>query len=1103
MLIISQCNKRALVETRRVLDQFAERKGDRVWQTAITQQGLATLRKMLRKSARRNTAVACHWIRGKDNSEMLWFVGNLSRFNEHGSVPTNTTGNDILRAADENKWHTAEAIALLAGIAGLFHDFGKANKLFQKKLMPGAKPPLSEPYRHEWVSLRLFEAFVGDDTDTQWLTRLRGISAEDENEVLASFIRDSDNPATSPNPFYNLPQLARAIAWLIISHHRLPKLKDEKHEPDIKKIDAWLTNKKTFKPYWNSPQCEHQNWTDTQWQHVWDLSLGTPIRSTTWCQKARSMARRSLRLPGFTEQNWMSDLFSVHMARLTIMLADHTYSAAMATPVWQDKNYKACANTTVNSVTQKREIKQKLDEHNIGVAHNAYLLGKNMPELRRSLPSIGRHKRFKQRSTDARFRWQDKAYELASSVSQRSSSQGFFGVSMASTGCGKTFANARIMYGLAGEKSGCRFNVALGLRTLTLQTGDALRERLGLASDDLAVLIGSAAVRELHDRERNKITDDQKLKHTSLSDSGSESADALFEEHQYIRYDGSLEDGRLSTWLEKSPKLQQLLSAPVVVCTIDHLMPATDGDRGGKQIAPMLRLLTSDLVLDEPDDFGLEDLPALTRLVNWAGLLGSRVLLSSATLPPSLLKALFSAYSSGRAAFNAACGEPVDARGVCCAWFDEFSCDQIDIAEADLFAATHKLYVEKRIVKLKQAPVLRLAELLPVKASANDVESVVEAMSQTITKGISRLHNQHHQVDAATGKRVSIGLVRMANINPMIAVVQSILAQPPPGDSRIHYVVYHSQYPMLLRSTMETALDSALTRHNPEDLFQVPQIKKALEHSNEIDQIFIVFATAVAEVGRDHDYDWAIAEPSSMRSLIQLAGRIQRHRYITPAAANLLILSNNFKALQGAEVAYARPGFESVRYLLNSHSLEDILHTEQYERISAIPRITVNNELNPTNNLVDLEHAHLSGTLFGDPEKQMVVHAGLWWQHAATWCAELQRLMPFRRSQPDEEFVLLVEETETDARFHLVHENGEIVMAEKDRFRRTDPVCHDRVQAWLCPRVENLIEEIAEENGLDLWLASQRYARLRLPASESTLIKQWQFSPTLGVWREL
>ena len=48
ILLISQCDKRALTETRRILDQFAERRGDRTWQTPITEAGLATLRKLLR-----------------------------------------------------------------------------------------------------------------------------------------------------------------------------------------------------------------------------------------------------------------------------------------------------------------------------------------------------------------------------------------------------------------------------------------------------------------------------------------------------------------------------------------------------------------------------------------------------------------------------------------------------------------------------------------------------------------------------------------------------------------------------------------------------------------------------------------------------------------------------------------------------------------------------------------------------------------------------------------------------------------------------------------------------------------------------------------------
>ena len=47
VLFVSQCTKRALTETRRILDQFAERRGDRTWQTPITQAGLDTVRKLL------------------------------------------------------------------------------------------------------------------------------------------------------------------------------------------------------------------------------------------------------------------------------------------------------------------------------------------------------------------------------------------------------------------------------------------------------------------------------------------------------------------------------------------------------------------------------------------------------------------------------------------------------------------------------------------------------------------------------------------------------------------------------------------------------------------------------------------------------------------------------------------------------------------------------------------------------------------------------------------------------------------------------------------------------------------------------------------------
>ena len=134
ILLVSQCDKRALKETRRIIDQFAERRGDRTWQTAITKDGLDTLRRLLRKTARKNTAVACHWIRGVDHTELLWIVGNRSQFNAQGATPTNTTQHDILRSRDENDWRTGEDIHLLAQMAALLHDLGKASISFQQRL---------------------------------------------------------------------------------------------------------------------------------------------------------------------------------------------------------------------------------------------------------------------------------------------------------------------------------------------------------------------------------------------------------------------------------------------------------------------------------------------------------------------------------------------------------------------------------------------------------------------------------------------------------------------------------------------------------------------------------------------------------------------------------------------------------------------------------------------------------------------------------------------------------------------------------------------------------------------------------------------------------
>ena len=92
---ISQCEKKAISRTRRVLDAFANRIGDNTWQTVITEDGLIAVKKLLRKTVTKSTAVSCHWVRGRRRSELLWVVGNRNKFNSEGIVPVNTTQKEV------------------------------------------------------------------------------------------------------------------------------------------------------------------------------------------------------------------------------------------------------------------------------------------------------------------------------------------------------------------------------------------------------------------------------------------------------------------------------------------------------------------------------------------------------------------------------------------------------------------------------------------------------------------------------------------------------------------------------------------------------------------------------------------------------------------------------------------------------------------------------------------------------------------------------------------------------------------------------------------------------------------------------------------------
>ena len=163
VVLISACEKRALKRTRAVLDSYALRSGDHTWLTPITSQGLAELRLMLRRTATRQTSVACFQNDGRFRMKLLWVVGSKTNFNAVGVSPVATQKRK--QRSDLPAW--VRVCALIASAAGYMHDLGKFGKIFQDKLK--ARQPVADAVRHEWISLLVVRAMMdGASWDAAW-----------------------------------------------------------------------------------------------------------------------------------------------------------------------------------------------------------------------------------------------------------------------------------------------------------------------------------------------------------------------------------------------------------------------------------------------------------------------------------------------------------------------------------------------------------------------------------------------------------------------------------------------------------------------------------------------------------------------------------------------------------------------------------------------------------------------------------------------------------------------------------------------------------------------------------------------------------------------
>lgn len=874
----------------------------------------------------------------------------------------------------------------LAGLSGLLHDLGKFNLFFQKKLRPrgkGSVPRVKDPMRHEWVSLLLLNyllnsahvflaraapehrslqgwifAEFGAVMDGKFLDEFwsglweKALLSSDKSfgpddfmaHGLISFDVSTGSKLAAdfnrPNNAFSLPGMAR---FLVASHHKLFGRKDSLNPTAAGHVrpvsDDWFEVKKPYEGQAHSGYPDKKSFKKIL-SAVYRLvalhlasGSGMSPEKLYWLWRARAIvARAGLILADH-------HVSSLHFSKHASVKEKHRFGffdgsggtdkrpECISYANTNKNEMPSCASKNVGRT--ERRLNQPLSWHMEQVARmspifvarildfsNGEIDGKVVSsvyenEIRRKLSRL---------AIKPQFEWQNIAARVVDEARVKNKKMPMLLFMMAETGSGKTRACARLMAS-ASIGSRVRFSTLLNLRSLTVQTGQAYEKELGLGAKDMAVVIGGAGCTTVGEvnlsKEKARIHDDE-------VDPGFENIEVLSEE---------LQENYLPNWLDsflcRTPGLKKILASPVSVSTVDYLIQAAEPARQQRHILPMLRVASADLVLDEIDGYDPSAFVAIARLVQMAALWGRNVIVSSATIPFDMAKIIYESYSSG-AKMRTLLHEKSDGGEFLTGFVDNYVCDKKDFMPfvgciSDMSALEAK-YVERS---------LEISRILSDrnKESANRIFGVFrpqmgiarEDWFSAIAKNIGELHSNHHEevLSEGTPKRISFGLIRVANIKSAIALADFLtklnFTTSSCGDGehplRAVFCAYHSRLFKVHRAYIEENLDLVLKRSVGSPLSysenkEMASLVEILRENSVFDLTAVIIATPVEEIGRDHDFDWCIAEPSSTHSLVQTAGRVRRHRGAiskVDGKPNFLIMDNNFRFINDAEVHKKHP----------------------------------------------------------------------------------------------------------------------------------------------------------------------------------------------------
>ena len=433
-----------------------------------------------------------------------------------------------------------------------------------------------------------------------------------------------------------------------------------------------------------------------------------------------------------------------------------------------------------------------------------------------------------------------------------------------------------------------------------------------------------------------------------------------------------------------------------------------------------------------------------------------------------------------------------------CAWIDEFATRVTSLDSKEGYVKEHEKFISKRITRLAEQPVKRKVNIA---LCSTDADLYFEAVKQAVLEK----HQQHHFEDSKTGKTISIGVVRMANIDPCVALTRYLLQNPHGEDTEIKAMAYHSQQVLLMRHAQEQYLDKILKRQKGNDhILEDTIIRDHIDQSTANHIIFALVATPVEEVGRDHDFDWAVIEPSSYRSFIQLAGRVLRHREQEVIEPNIAIMKYNYKTLKIVKTkgeeglkkcsVFIRPGYQKKPADLTKYNLEKLINIQELSlKLDATHRI----QKTTSSELASLEHKVIHELLTDyqsiGPESMQGWIESDWWLTGLP-----QQYVKFRQHNQDKTVYLTTDQTllEKGSKGSNVDIGGDNVTWEK-----LDE--HALSNLWIKRSYDTLLAEQAKRRNISVRETILIFGEINLPTYGKPLTNQkFYYDGQLGLTKE-